>query len=306
MKIKTLKNGKKFGVEIECYVPDKMDFIRKAIEKGLDARDEIYNHTTRTWWKITTDGSLREYNLGQAIEVVSPPLSGVKGWEELKKITDTLKEVGAKVGVSCGLHIHVYAEVKTNGNGLSKVELMRDFVKGIFEFYGKYEVALDLIMPQSRRGDGATYARRVKDVVEKMNCTGRYEGMPKPRITTIQEIYDNVVRRVAVDRNWLGPRYCKVNIDSFVKYGTIEFRHHSGTVEFEKIASWVMVLEGIMKTVKQSIMGGKELRYGNDFTDMMIDLDGNITKSVRAYMFKRFNHFAVKEGRREATWENVA
>ena len=37
-------------------------------------------------------------------------------------------------------------------------------------------------------------------------------------------------------------RYYKVNAVAYERHQTIEFRQHSGTTEYEKIANWVMFL----------------------------------------------------------------
>lgn len=42
--------------------------------------------------------------------------------------------------------------------------------------------------------------------------------------------------------NIMGSRYFKVNLMSFQRHGTIEFRQHSGTVNATKIANWVRFL----------------------------------------------------------------
>lgn len=51
------------------------------------------------------------------------------------------------------------------------------------------------------------------------------------RATTINEM-----------ANIMGSRYFKVNLMSFQRHGTIEFRQHSGTVNATKIANWVRFL----------------------------------------------------------------
>ena len=54
--------------------------------------------------------------------------------------------------------------------------------------------------------------------------------------------------------NKLDNRYVKLNLQSFWKHGTIEFRHHSGTTDVAKITNWLtlcmaMVIAGDEKRV---------------------------------------------------------
>ena len=37
-----------------------------------------------------------------------------------------------------------------------------------------------------------------------------------------------------------GSRYFKLNVQSYWRHGTVEFRQHSGTVEFGKIRNWLL------------------------------------------------------------------
>ena len=39
-------------------------------------------------------------------------------------------------------------------------------------------------------------------------------------------------------------------MQSYVRHNTIEFRQHSGTVEFEKIANWILFLHNLVEYSK--------------------------------------------------------
>lgn len=76
-------------------------------------------------------------------------------------------------------------------------------------------------MPPSRRGTANFYCNTLAGI-----SFGRLM-----RATTINEM-----------ANIMGSRYFKVNLMSFQRHGTIEFRQHSGTVNATKIANWVRFL----------------------------------------------------------------
>lgn len=43
-----------------------------------------------------------------------------------------------------------------------------------------------------------------------------------------------------------GNRYKKVNLKSYFRHGTVEFRQHSGTIEYTKISNWVLFLHSLV------------------------------------------------------------
>jgi hypothetical protein len=48
-------------------------------------------------------------------------------------------------------------------------------------------------------------------------------------------------------------RYIKLNLQSYVKYGTIEFRQHSGTIEFEKMYNWILLTQQMVEAGKTPV-----------------------------------------------------
>lgn len=49
-----------------------------------------------------------------------------------------------------------------------------------------------------------------------------------------------------------GCRYHKVNLSSFWRHHTVEFRHHSGTTDFAKISNWVRLLSRLIEFSRHS------------------------------------------------------
>ena len=47
-------------------------------------------------------------------------------------------------------------------------------------------------------------------------------------------------------------RYFKLNLQSYVKYGTVEFRHHSGTTTFSKVKNWILICARLVEYSKQN------------------------------------------------------
>lgn len=140
-------------------------------------------------------------------EVVSPILNGQNGLDQIKIVCECLEVVNAKVNKSCGVHVHHEAS-----------DITPRQMKNLLYFYARHENTIDSFMPQSRRGDDNHYCRSTKTTIE-----------------TLRGLNFNGVSR-----------YSKLNLKSFYRQGTIEFRHHSATIEASKITNWVLLTAQIL------------------------------------------------------------
>lgn len=201
--------SRRFGVEIEAYNVSQSTLVNALTNAGISVTAESYNHTTRNYWKVVTDASL---NGTDTFELVSPVLEGQPGLEELQTVCRVLKQLNAYINRSCGLHIHFDAEQF----GLTQT-------KNLLINYARYEAIIDSFMPNSRRATNNTYCKSLRGQEAKIDAA-----------TSIQQI-----------ANSAGTRYFKVNMQAYLRHKTIEFRQHSGTIEFEKIATWVLFLHNL-------------------------------------------------------------
>lgn len=198
--------SRKFGIEIECYIPSTLshhELANKLRDAGINALSGFRLSPNNSHWKVTSDGSLNSGPTGyDGVEVVSPPLPfNEESFEQIRKVCDTLNVNNAKIRKSCGLHVHIGAHGLTLSQAIA-----------LFKRYAKHEMEIDAFMPTSRRGSVGAYCRSIV-------------GMVRENVTEIHQII--------VDR------YYKLNPKSYVKFGTIEFRHHSGTTDARKIINWV-------------------------------------------------------------------
>lgn len=216
----------KFGIELEAFGIERSILVRELTAAGIDIQSELYNHTRRNHWKIVSDSSISG-NLG--FEIVSPVLKGERGLTEAKIVCDVLTRLGAKVNKSCGFHVHIDAK-----------NLSINDWKNLYKNYITLESEIDSIMPVSRRSNNNQFCRSLT------NWNGSRERTFNviDSATTVQELA----------RSISGTRYVKVNAHSFVRHGTVEFRQHSGTVEFEKVSNWVRICGALIdKSKKQMI-----------------------------------------------------
>jgi hypothetical protein len=227
-----------FGVEIEFIAPAGSTYVgvAAAIEAaGVSCLNAGYTHRAeRERWKIVTDGSLRSMHVpgGVGMELVSPPLSEAN-FEQIEKVGAVLTQLGAVVNRSCGLHIHIGARNRMSVAALKKLA----------ELYVQHECLIDQLLPPSRRGNANQYCGS--------NAT-RADMVRLNQATTVTEI----ASAVGGEHN----RYVKLNFTAYWKHGTVEFRHHSGTVDAQKIIKWVIfcskMVETAVREAGQPIAGG--------------------------------------------------
>ena len=213
-----------FGIELEVYGVSRDRILTEMRRLGIQVESESYNHNTRGYWKIVSDSSI---NGGNGNEVVSPVLSGVEGMEQVKKVCLALNRAGAKVNTSCGFHAHFGA------NDLSILNF-----RNLFLSYIELEAKIDEIMPESRRRNNNTYCKSLTSIANSKAAA----------ITKIK----NARTINEMSQAFSGSRYFKLNIQSFQRHGTIEFRQHSGTTQFSKVKNWLLIAARLIEYAKQN------------------------------------------------------
>lgn len=265
-----IKRRLKFGVEIEIIEGNytRAQIAQAIRAKGIEAYEEGYNHTTRSYWKVITDSSC-------GYEVVSPVLYGEEGLHQLEKVCEALNEVGCNVDVRCGLHVH---------HDIGDLSLEQ--IKNIFRLYYKHAQAIEQILPKSRRVGARGYAKPLDEWFME-NLVERAE--------TISDLDSRI-----------SSRYWALNFTSYAKYGTIEFRQHSGTTEYDKIKNWVLLTHKMIERAE-----GRKVRqksqsriakcnnpkdgYVHRAYDLYLELGINATDVANFYKMRSKN-FRTKEG----------
>lgn len=252
-----LEESRTYGIEIECI--SSMDQRSLAARIGQYFADFGIFHTAvpagyqhnadgqnRSRWEVQTDASLRPTpQYPYKIEVVSPVLSGEEGLRALWVVCHAMDGV-AKVNKSCGLHVH---------HGIEGDDIVR-----ITDQYLAIEDWLYRCFPPSRKYD-TRYAR-------PMGQIARATGVGS--INTRDQLRQWFGRRVRT-------RYCGFNLESYWLRGTIEFRGHSGTTEYEKIANWVRITQRFIRLT----LTGADFRSCGSFAAFTEKLKGS-TEGIQA------------------------
>lgn len=265
-----------FGVEIEFISQNNQRITNEEINQYLSnhganfrMQTASYSNSDSSVWRLKTDSSVG--GGGYGLEVVSPVLQGNSGHADLMLVLDAINNTGATINRSCGLHIHV---------GVSDWRI-KEF-RNLYKRYVKFETAIDSVMPNSRRRNNNTYCQ----------STGLQFG------STLSECFETINRcRTARQiQNYIGSRYTKLNIQSFWKHGTIEFRHHAGTTDKQKISNWLKVcLSMVQAADKNRSIKVKEFdnfdEYRNKISLMLKGLskleDTLIDADLKRYFTKR-------------------
>lgn len=237
--------NRKFGIEIEFVGARRDEVASRLRAAGIDAQVEGYNHRTSEHWKIVTDASL-SHRTGMTGELVSPILQGEDGFRQLETVCTVLNAIpGCTVNRTCGLHVHLDCR-----------DMTAPEIAKVWERYATYEDQIDLVMPQSRRGQ-ARWCRSVKEYKDQMKR------------------YDNK-RDQAHSMN----RYHKVNLTNIASRGAMEFRQHSGTTEYRKIANWVCFLMQFVETsialTREASSAPTKARYFNEIRNLFENNDMSV------------------------------
>jgi hypothetical protein len=206
--------ARRFGVEIEATNVNKNVLLIALRDAGIKAENDGYSHNTTPHWKIVSDSSISGTD---TFELVSPILEGTNGINEVDIVCQVLEQLDAKVNKSCGLHIHFDA---------ANFDLAT--WKRIFKNYAKLEKTIDAFMPESRRASYNRYCRSLNSITNlesKLNSASD--------LSEIARIFSN-------------DRYHKINPVSYLRHNTCEFRQHNGTIEFRKIARWIIFLNNLV------------------------------------------------------------
>lgn len=216
-----VRAGRRFGVEIE-FIGDGYAVERAMRDLGLVCNVEHYNHQVRAGWKIVPDASV-----SRGMELVSPPLRGANGREQVKKACRALAAAGATINGSCGLHVH------HDCNDLTGAQLAK-----LGRAWARNQRSTDNLVARSRRGAYSQWCRPLSE-----SEVQRLESLPA---TAVREGLQRAVQSTYIDR------YRSINFSCFPRYGTVEIRQHQGTLNAKKILAWVAYGQAFIRAAKSS------------------------------------------------------
>jgi len=251
------KLDRTFGVEIEfglnrdTYGNFKDEFEMRTGEK-VNVTSAYNTSVSNTHWTLATDSSVSvDGYIGR--ELKSPPIK-LSEIDRLKKVYEFLNEVG-KVNRTCGQHVHIDAN-----------DLTFKQQKKVLIAYLVNEDVIDMMHPISRRfgrGVGSQYcgSGHGRHEVTRGACTSdenrRLDSNEvSVQFMRLQNHYKSVVINECIKKikkarsvrrlqaNGFAEKYSNVQIVE--RFGTMEFRQHAGTLEYNKIANWIIFLNNFV------------------------------------------------------------
>ena len=192
---------------------------------------EIKDQAARTW-KVMRDSSIspsrndgtNEYMDEYRVEFVTPPLN-YNDIELLQKIIRKLRESGAKVNDSCGIHIHVDGANHTPHSLRRLVNFMTSRQDLIYE-------ALEI----GERGNRWCHKLNTSLLVEMK----RAKNISKEKAEQIWYSGANDGYGGGIDHShYNSTRYHGVNLHSYFSKGTVEFRLFNSTLHAGKIKAYI-------------------------------------------------------------------
>lgn len=247
--------ARKFGVEIE-YIGDSYSVAREMNARGVTCNVEGYSHSVRRSWKIVTDASV-----SGGYELVSPPLSGQDGLDQLQKACEALSAAGARVNRACGLHVH-HDVRDLDAAGFGRLA----------SGWSRNQVRTDRLVAASRRNSNWAQPLAAHEV---------------RHIASLRSLEDDVVRRHF--SSYSINRYRSLNVSCFPRYGTVEIRQHQGTLNFKKISAWIAYGQAF---IAAAVAGEIEAAATVDELLDGFAAAGHLTADQATYLKARAAHFS--------------
>lgn len=223
-----LNRQRRLGVELEMTVPligggganDLRETMARILTaNGLPSIARTYSHSAVPQGcdvVVEFDTSIRGETKFDGIEWVQVEaktriLEGIDDYDRVVgKLMEICRYLGARVNASCGHHIHVeFSEVRKDPNA----------VRSLFNVAHRVEPVMFGLVAPSRRT--STYCKPLPNRTKLLHdCSSMAE-------------YQRALQGAGLERYWA------INLTHlFGSSPRIEFRHHHGTLEFEKARHW--------------------------------------------------------------------
>ena len=222
-----------FGVELELAdvrsAPGGADVLAMLAtslnSSGIDtilAPDGSDDEPVGGRWKVVHDPTAGPDGRGGA-EIVSPPMSGHDGLEQIRRVCRALDRMGATVNEHCGLHVH------HDAGDLTVSQMMR-----LSALYRLHQEAISGLLPISRHNNRYAMPETapVHDA-ETLKTVPQSNHLPFDRLRVSRALSGGTRHRAV---NWL----------SYARHGTVEFRQHHGTVDAGEITYWVLFTQAMV------------------------------------------------------------
>ena len=203
---------------------------------------------------VKTDGTS-----GVDFEIAFPILSvdSELSWYYVNKVLTLLTNNGCNVKKCCGVHCHIglkpiSANITNDAFTKLSIDKYRDnrtyisqssstfddvldnaIIKDVVYRYAKHQLEINKIFPPSRTNN--PFCQGLDNCIDAIaNCDG-----------SIEALMNSIVNRHNTHRTNRSCKFFTVNLQSYARYGTIEFRQHGASLERDKVKPFVMMLSNM-------------------------------------------------------------
>jgi hypothetical protein len=179
------------------------------------------------------------------MEMVILPLIGQQLIDGITKMSEAFQRYGSAVDASCGYHVHIGAEE------FSAYELRR-----LLTLYHRFEGLFYELVQEGRdkarpvRGEMKAYCKRLEWTEKWYTHLWKLQRSKDIRRYLIASLYPDYVgrggrttridMRTARKHKYEQCRYYGLNLHTWFERGTVEYRHHEGTLERERLLYWAL------------------------------------------------------------------
>jgi hypothetical protein len=234
--------GRRFGLEMEVNSRSPLrtfdlEHLAEAVQRGLDSvpnnREQVvnrrgYGHSDGSRWEVKTDSSC-------GYEVVTPAfmLTEQGQYPQLKEVTRELRHLGPTVDSRCGLHVHVEC---SDFDWRDMQRLLRLWVR--------YEPFFYELVPLRRSSN--SYCIPLRGGRNGWG-NGLADSQVREALTATRE------QSFATHSRYL-LRTLGLNTLGWWRHRRVEFRLHSGTLNYDKLRAWTMLMAAVVGRVKATDM----------------------------------------------------
>lgn len=186
-----------------------------------------YAHSTGRSWDVKTDASC-------GFEVASPAfnLDAEGDSEELRAGCNALAGLRLRIDRTCGLHAWIDCG-----------DFTWEDMQRLLALWARYEPVFFEMVPPSRRTN--SFCIPMRKTTWQASDGGHIQHVRHALAATTEQHF----------RNHGFTKYSSMNVSRWWSNGMVEFRLHSGTVDYEKIRNWVKLLTALVNRVKCTTLG---------------------------------------------------
>ena len=164
---------------------------------------------------------------------------------------------------------------------------------------------IDMVFPPSRRGSGRGGNQYANGLVRCFRSNNGLSG-------EYDSIYTTLFNRISsVQSDWKGgnltdndamwklyrlfhTRYTTLNMECYSRYGTVEFRQHAGSLNSEKVCSWIVFCTNLVDRCAKVkfVQAVKDTSIMKNFANIFGE---NQSRPVLKFMEKRAEHFGFTQ-----------